>query len=330
MLNLRPLKLEDYIGQEKVKQQLRVLIESAKKRGQPLDHIIISGPPGLGKTTLATVIANEMGVNIKITSAPVIEKKGDIAGLLTSLNEGDILFIDEIHRLPPAFEEMLYPAMEDFKLDIVVGGGSGRKRHAKSITIQLSKFTLVGATTRAGMLSNPLLSRFGVHLNLDYYTLDELTLIVKRSASMMNIEIDDSACIEIARHCRGTPRIANRLLKRVYDFTVSIGKVRIDKPTVDEAFKVFSVREYGIDDSMLKYLDVLVNNFGGGPVGIATLSTALNEDRRTVEEMIEPYLIKIGFIKRTKSGRIVMESGLKFLESILKGEAGSAHLSSGG
>lgn len=329
-MNLRPLKLEDYIGQEKVKQQLRVLIESAKKRGQPLDHIIISGPPGLGKTTLATVIANEMGVNIKLTSAPVIEKKGDIAGLLTSLQEGDILFIDEIHRLPPAFEEILYPAMEDFKLHIVVGGGSGRKRHSKAITIQLNKFTLIGATTRAGMLSNPLLSRFGVHLNLDYYTLEELAMIVRRSASVMNIEIDESACAEIARHCRGTPRVANRLLKRVYDFAVSSGKHRVDTRTVEEAFKVFSIREHGIDDSMLRYLEVVVNNFGGGPVGIGTLSTALNEDRRTLEEVIEPYLIKIGFIKRTKSGRMVTELGLRFLESVLKGEADRVRLSSGG
>lgn len=329
-MSLRPLKLEDYIGQEKIKQQLKVLIDSAKKRGQPLDHIILSGPPGLGKTTLATVIANEMGVNIKITSAPVIEKKGDIAGLLTSLQDGDILFIDEIHRLPPAFEEILYPAMEDFKLDIVVGGGSGRKRHSKAITIQLNKFTLIGATTRVGMLSNPLLSRFGVHLNLDYYTLDELAKIVKRSAYLMKIEISDTACVEIARHCRGTPRVANSLLKRVYDFAVSLGRDRIDTQTVEEAFRVFSIREHGIDDSMLRYLQVLVDNFDGGPVGIATLSTALNEDKRTVEEVIEPYLIKMGFVKRTKSGRVIMENGIKFLKNVLKRKVGKAHLSSGG
>lgn len=329
-MSLRPLKLEDYIGQERIKNQLKVLIDSAKKRNQPLDHIILSGPPGLGKTTLANIIANEMGVNIKLTSAPVIEKKGDIAGLLTSLDEGDILFIDEIHRLPPVFEEILYPAMEDFKLDIILGGGSGRKRHSKTVTIKLNRFTLIGATTKIGMLSNPLISRFGVHLNLDYYTVEDLSLIIKRSASLLGTDIDDDACLEIAKHCRGTPRVANKLLKRVYDFSVSNGKERIDHQTVRDAFNVFSVREHGIDDVMIRYLEVLVKDFGGGPVGIGTLSTALNEDRKTIEEVIEPYLIKIGFIKRTKAGRVATENALNFIHKNLNRKVGITHQVSGG
>lgn len=313
-MNIRPKTLDEYIGQEKVKQQLFILVNSAKKRNQTLDHIIITGPPGLGKTTLAGVIANEMGVNLKITSAPVIEKKGDIAGLLTSLNDGDILFIDEIHRLPPSLEEILYPAMEDFKLDIVIGGGSGKKRHSKTVTLNLNRFTLIGATTRVGLLSNPLLSRFGIHLNLDYYSLTELSMIIKRTASILNIDIDQQACYEIAKHSRGTPRIANKLLKRVYDYTVSKGMEKIDIQVVKEAFSIFSIKEQGIDDIMTKYLSVLVNSFDGGPVGISTLATALNEDKKTIEDLIEPYLMKIGFIKKTKAGRIASEKAFEFVK----------------
>ncbi|MCX7760039.1 MAG: Holliday junction branch migration DNA helicase RuvB [Hydrogenothermaceae bacterium] len=313
-MNLRPKTLSEYIGQEKIKKQLEMFIQSAKKRNSPLDHIIVTGPPGLGKTTLASVIANEMEVDIKITSAPVIEKKGDIAGLLTSLKEGDILFIDEIHRLPPAFEEILYPAMEDFKLDIVIGGGSGKKRHSKAITLTLNRFTLIGATTRIGLLSTPLLSRFGIILNMDYYSVEELSEIVKRSAGILGVDIDDDASVYIAQHSRGTPRIANRLLKRVYDYCVSQGYEKIDVDKVRYAFNILSIKQYGIDDMMLKYLHTLIGRFGGGPVGITTLSLAMNEDRRTIEEVIEPYLMKIGFIKRTKSGRVALEEAYKFLE----------------
>lgn len=313
-LNLRPAKLSEYIGQEKVKKQLELFIRSAKKRGNPLDHIILAGPPGLGKTTLANVISNEMNVDIKITSAPVIEKKGDIVGLLTSLKDGDILFIDEIHRLPPAFEEVLYPAMEDFKIDIVVGGGSGKRRHSKSITLNLGKFTLIGATTRVGMLSSPLLSRFGIVLNLDYYTVESLSHIVERSAKIMGIDITEEASIEIAKHSRGTPRIANKLLKRVFDYAVSYGINSIETSTVKGAFGVLGVKDHGIDDVMFRYLKILAIDFEGGPVGLSTLSYALSEDKRTIEEIIEPYLMKIGFIKRTKGGRVALDKAYKFLD----------------
>ncbi|MEZ0323859.1 MAG: Holliday junction branch migration DNA helicase RuvB [Hydrogenothermaceae bacterium] len=312
-MNLRPKTLSEYIGQEKIKRQLEMFIQSAKKRNNHLDHIIITGPPGLGKTTLASIIANEMGVDIKITSAPVIEKKGDIAGLLTSLKEGDILFIDEIHRLPPAFEEILYPAMEDFKLDIVVGGGSGKKRHSRAITLTLNRFTLIGATTRIGLLSTPLLSRFGIILNMDYYSVEDLSEIIKRSAGILGIDIEEDASVYIAQHSRGTPRIANRLLKRVYDYCISKGYEKIDINTVKNAFNILSIKQHGIDDMMLKYLHTLIDRFGGGPVGITTLSLAMNEDRRTIEEVIEPYLMKLGFIKRTKSGRVALEEAYKFL-----------------
>lgn len=313
-MNIRPKNLDEYIGQQKIKQQLRILINSAKKRNQPLDHIILTGPPGLGKTTLAHIIANEMESSIKITSAPIIEKKGDIAGLLTSLNEGDILFIDEIHRLTPAFEEILYPAMEDFKLDIVIGGGSGKRRHSKAITLNLNRFTLIGATTRIGLLSNPLISRFGIHLNLDYYNLTELSNIVQRAAGILGIEIDKQACYEIAKHSRGTPRIANKLLRRIYDYAISNGRKKIDVRLVKEGFSIFSIKEHGIDDTMARYLSVLINSFNGGPVGISTLSIALNEDRKTIEDVIEPYLINIGFIKRTRAGRIASEKAIEFIK----------------
>lgn len=314
-MSIRPLTLAEYIGQEEVKKQVRVLIDSARKRGESLDHIILAGPPGLGKTTLATVIATEMGSQIKITSAPVIEKKGDIVGLLTSLKDGNILFIDEIHRLPPAFEEILYPAMEDFKLDIVIGGGLGKKRHSKAITLDLSRFTLIGATTRIGMLSNPLLSRFGVILTLDYYTEGELSEIVKRSAQIMAVEIEEEACMEIARHSRGTPRIANKILKRVYDFSLSHNKERIDTDTVKQALRLFSIKDYGIDSLMLKYLRILVESFHGGPIGLTTLCSALNEDKKTIEEVIEPFLLRMGFIKKTKVGRVAQHKAFEFLSN---------------
>jgi Holliday junction DNA helicase RuvB len=314
-LSIRPQLLDDFIGQEGIKKQLKIFITSAKIKGRPLDHTIISGPPGLGKTTLATIIANEMGSNIKITSAPILEKKGDVIGLLTSLKDNDILFIDEIHRLSPTLEEILYSAMEDFKVDVILGGGSGRKgRSAKAIRLDLAKFTLIGATTRTGMLSSPLMSRFGIILNLDFYDEQSLAKIILRTASIHQINITDDGALEIAKHSKGTPRIANKLLSRVYDYANIHNKFPIDKTIAGEALRFLSINQFGIDSLTLKYLKSLINQFNGGPVGLNTLSFAISEDKKTIEEVIEPYLLKIGFIKRTSKGRVALQPAFEFLE----------------
>jgi Holliday junction DNA helicase, RuvB subunit len=314
--SIRPLKLDDFIGQEEVKKQLKVFIEACKIQGKTLDHTILSGPPGLGKTTLSTIIANELGTNIKITSAPVLEKKGDLIGLLTSLKEGDILFIDEIHRLTPTLEEILYSAMEDFKVDVIVGGGSNRKaRSAKAIRLDINKFTLIGATTRIGMLSTPLISRFGIILNLDFYDEKSLKEIILRSAKILNINITQEGALEIAKHSKGTPRIANKLLKRVYDYAVIHKKDVIDRETAFDALRFLSIGKDGIDGLSLKYLKSLVYQFNGGPVGLNTISFAISEDKRTIEEVIEPYLLKLGFIKRTAKGRVALPTAVEYLEN---------------
>jgi len=299
-VSLRPSTLEEYIGQEKVKQQIKIFIEASKKKDQVLDHVLISGPPGLGKTTLAYVIANELGRNIFFTSGPVLEKKGDLAGILSQLEEGDILFVDEIHRLTPSVEEMLYPAIEDFKLDIVIGKG----RSSRSVRIDLKRFTLIGATTRAGMLTSPLLSRFGIILNMDFYDIGSLKSVVKRSAEILSIKITEEAAYEIAKRSRGTPRIANRLLKRVHDYAVVHGNGEVDLEISKEALDFLGIDENGLDENDRKYLKLLVKKFGGKAVGITTISSALSESKNSIEEIIEPYLIREGYIHKTPKGRI--------------------------
>lgn len=314
-LSIRPLKLDEFIGQEEVKKQLKVFINASKIQNKPLDHIILSGPPGLGKTTLATVIANEMNVDTNITSAPVLEKKGDLIGILANLKENDILFIDEIHRLSPTLEEILYSAMEDFKVDVIVGGGSNRKaRSAKSIRLNLNRFTLIGATTKVGMLSNPLISRFGIVLNLDFYDENSLKEIINRTAYILNIKIDEKGALIIAKHSKGTPRIANKLLKRVYDYTLLHNYEIITEKVALEALEFLSIYKHGLDSISLKYIKTIVNQFKGGPVGLNTIAYAISEDKRTIEEVIEPYLIKLGFIKRSLKGRIATELAYKYLE----------------
>lgn len=299
--NLRPGLLKDYIGQKKVKDNLKIYIEAAKQRKEPLDHILFFGPPGLGKTTLACIIAEEMGVNIKITSGPAIEKPGEMAAVLNNLKEGDVLFIDEIHRLNRQVEEVLYPAMEDYAIDIMIGKGQG----AKSIRLDLPKFTLVGATTRAGLLTAPLRDRFGVINKLDFYTVEELSDIVTRSASVLGIDIDEDGSNEIARRSRGTPRLANRLLKRVRDFAQVKYNGNITKEVADYALNLLEVDKYGLDKGDRNILLTIINKFDGGPVGLDTLSAAVGEDSGTLEDVYEPYLIMNGFINRTPRGRVV-------------------------
>lgn len=299
---LRPRQLSDYIGQEKVKANLDVYIKAALDRKEALDHVLLYGPPGLGKTTLAGVIANEMGVNLRITSGPAIEKAGDLAAILTNLSQHDILFIDEIHRMSRMVEEILYPAMEDYALDIIIGKGPS----AKSIRLDLPKFTLIGATTRAGNLSAPLRDRFGVISRLELYTIDELVRIIKRSASLLNVEIDDEGAEEIASRSRGTPRIANRFLKRVRDFAEVKFNGKITKNTAAAALSSMEVDKIGLDNIDSKMILTMINSFAGGPVGLDTIAASIGEDSNTIEDVYEPYLMQLGFISRTPRGRIVM------------------------
>ncbi len=300
-VSLRPKALDDYIGQEKVKENLKIYIEAAKMRGENLDHVLLYGPPGLGKTTLSNIIANEMGVNIRITSGPAIEKQGDLAALLTNLSEGDVLFIDEIHRLSRSVEEILYPAMEDNALDIIIGKGPA----ARSIRIDLPRFTLIGATTRAGQLTTPLRDRFGVMLKLELYSPEELTTIVKRSAGILGLPITDDGAYEIASRSRGTPRIANRLLKRVRDFAQVRGSSRIDSGIANYALQKLEIDQLGLDNTDRKMLETIIKFYDGGPVGLDTLAATVGEEAITLEDVYEPYLLQIGYMSRTPRGRCV-------------------------
>jgi Holliday junction DNA helicase RuvB len=314
--SLRPASLDEYIGQDKVKENMKIYIEAAKKRGEPLDHCLFYGPPGLGKTTISTIIANEMHSNIKITSGPAIEKPGDLAAILTSLSEYDVLFIDEIHRLSKSVEEILYPALEDFTLDIVIGKGPS----SKSIRLDLPKFTLIGATTKAGSLTTPLRDRFGIIHRLELYSIEDLTTIVKRSSKILNIEIENEAAVEIARRSRGTPRIANRLLKRVRDYAMVLGNGKIDLKIAKHALNKLEIDELGLDEIDRKLLESMIIQYGGRPVGIEALAVTIGEEVDTIEDVYEPYLIQIGFIARTLRGRMVLPSAYKHLGYDYKGE----------
>ena len=307
--SLRPHALDEYVGQEKVKENLKIYIEAAKNRKEPLDHVLLYGPPGLGKTTLAGIIANEMGVQIRVTSGPAIEKPGDLAALLTSLNDGDVLFIDEIHRLSRSIEEVLYPAMEDFALDIIIGKGPS----ARSIRLDLKRFTLIGATTRAGQLSAPMRDRFGIILKLELYTPEELAKIVTRSANILGVGIDNDGALEVASRSRGTPRIANRLLKRARDFAEVKGDGVISVENAQNALSSMEIDELGLDMTDRNLLTAMIENYNGGPVGLETISALIGEESVTIEDVYEPYLMQLGFLTRTPRGRKVTALGYKHL-----------------
>ncbi len=307
--SLRPLTLADFTGQEAARKNLRVFIEAARARGDALDHVLFVGPPGLGKTTLAQILAREMGVNFRSTSGPVIAKAGDLAAQLTNLEERDVLFIDEIHRLSPAVEEILYPAMEDFQLDLIIGEGPA----ARSVKIDLAKFTLVGATTRAGLLTTPLRDRFGIPVRLNFYTVEELQSIVARGARVLGVNMSADGANEIARRARGTPRIAGRLLRRVRDFAIVDGDPVVTRPVADKALRLLDVDAIGLDQMDRRYLEMIAHNFGGGPVGIETIAAALSEPRDAIEDIIEPYLLQQGFLQRTPRGRVLTAQAFRHL-----------------
>jgi Holliday junction DNA helicase RuvB len=308
-MTLRPSLFSEFTGQAKVKERLEITVQAAQQRGEAIDHVLLSGPPGLGKTTLAHIIAKAMSANIKCTSGPTIEKAGDLAGLLTNLEEGDVLFIDEMHRLQKTIEEYLYPAMEDFKLDIIIDQGP----NARSVRLNLPRFTLIGATTRSGLLTAPLLTRFPVRERLDYYQADQLQSIVVRSARLLNIEIDPTGALEIARRSRGTPRIANNLLRRVRDYAQVRGDGRITRPVADLSLAILEIDENGLDEMDKRILDAVIVKFGGGPVGVSSLAVAVGEEPDTLEEVYEPYLIMEGYLKRTPQGRVATELSYKKL-----------------